>query len=217
MLFDDLDDDEILAELRGETKPSAVAAAPPPAAPSVWTPSATATYTPTGPATGGPPAGPTAVYSPAPSSAAASSAAAITQLTEGLPRDPPEQCQPPPDALRSESRKQVMTGDDLRLAKDASGAIQKYRAAISMDSCNGYGWIGLGESAILLGRPDLAVRTLRNATMLMPQHYGAWLELGQAYESINEVEAAISSYQRALAVKPGLAGAVDGLARLGVR
>lgn len=213
-LFEDLDDDELLAELNGGVK--APVAPPAAAGAQTWTPSANATYTPSPTAS---PVGPTALFTPAPGSspATASNSAAITQLTEGLPRDPPDVCHAPSDALHSESRKQVMTGDDLRLAKDVAGAIQKYRAAISMDLCNGYGWIGLGEAAISLGRPDLAIRTLRNGTMLMPQHYGAWLELGQAYEAIHEVDAAIGSYQRALSVKPGLPGAVEGLSRLGVR
>jgi len=222
ILFDDLDDDEILAQLRAESDPTLdtpggvagyvvgpVITAPAPT--QSWSPSATAAYTPD-PAPL--PVAPSAYNTPPPSSSAPK-LDAVAQLTQGLPRDPPDECEAPIEVLRSEARKQVMTGDDLRLGKDAAGAIQKYRAALSMDSCNGYAWLGLGESAVALERPDIAIRALRNATTLLPQHYGAWTELGQAYEAIQQVDMAITAYRKALALKPGLAVPMAGVQRLG--
>lgn len=222
ILFDDLDDDEILEQLRAESDPTEdtpggvyggvvgpVLSAPAPT--QSWSPSATPTYTP---APAPVPVAPSAYNTPPPTSTAPK-LDAVAQLTQGLPRDPPEECEAPIEALRSEARKQVMTGDDLRLGKDAAGAIQKYRAALSMDACNGYAWLGLGESAVALERPDIAIRALRNATTLLPQHYGAWTELGQAYEAIQQVDMAISAYKKALALKPGLAVPMAGVQRLG--
>jgi tetratricopeptide (TPR) repeat protein len=140
---------------------------------------------------------------------------AVALLTQGLPRDPPAECEAPMEALRGEARKQVMAGDDLRLGKDAAGAIQKYRAALSMDACNGYAWLGLGESAVAIDRPDIAIRALRNATTLLPQHYGAWTELGQSYEAIRQLDLAVAAYKKAVALKAGLEIPLAGLQRLG--
>ncbi len=239
ILFDDLDDDEILADLKagvdttlnhwpsddqraeggggivggvvgpvvGGVMGPVVTGAPA----ATWTPSATSTYTPSSTPS---PASPSAFNTPPPASTLAKPDA-IAQLTEGLPRDPPSECEAPMEALRGEARKQVMTGDDLRMGKDAAGAIQKYRAALSMDSCNGYAWLGLGESAVALSRPDIAIRALRNATTLMPQHYGAWTELGQCYEAIGQAEMAVGAYKKAVALKPGLEIPLAGLQRLG--
>ncbi len=189
VLFDDLSDDDIRAdpEKAAATATAVTPVVAPVAAPPV--PTAAATAGKTDP---------------------------MTQLTVGLPKDPPQDCEAPSDELHSEARKQVMAGDDLRLAKDVSGAVSKYRAALSMDTCNAYAWFGLGESAIVLNRQDIAIRALHNTITLMPQNYGAWLDLGQAYEAIRQVDAAVAAYQQALAAKPGLQAAVDGLARLGV-
>lgn len=199
ILFDDLDDEDILAELRSGGDPSTVQprvpAPTPDAAWSSGTPAASA----------------------APWQAPAVKPAAIAQLTDGLPRDPPSACEAPMEALRGEARKQVMAGDDLRMAKDGDGAVQKYRAALSMDSCNGYAWLGLGEAALTLKRPDIAIRPLRNATTLMPKHYGAWTELGESYEAIGQNTQAVDAYREALNVKPGHPGAMSGLTRLGAQ
>ena len=207
MLFDDMDDEEILAEMHRDLGQDNNAPT------QAFTPSATPSYTPSSvPA----PVSPTAVYSPAPTSDLAPvKPDAIALLTQGLPKDPPPECQAPMEALRGEARKQVMAGDDLRMARDAAGAIQKYRAALSMDSCSGYAWLGLGESAVALDRPDIAIRALHNATTIMPQHYGAWTELGEAYEAINQVDLAVAAYRKAVAIKPGLTVPLAGLQRLG--
>ena len=199
ILFDDLDDEDILAELRSGGDPSTVQ----PRVPAPTPDAAWSSGTPAAPA--------------APWQAPAVKPAAIAQLTDGLPRDPPSACEAPMEALRGEARKQVMAGDDLRMAKDGDGAVQKYRAALSMDSCNGYAWLGLGEAALTLKRPDIAIRPLRNATTLMPKHYGAWTELGESYEAIGQNTQAVDAYRQALTVKPGHPGAMSGLTRLGAQ
>ncbi len=203
ILFDDLDDEDILAELRRGGDPSTVQ------------PRAPAAEAPSEPASSAPVAAPP--NAPAPWQPPAVKPAAIAQLTDGLPRDPPSACEAPMEALRGEARKQVMAGDDLRMAKDGDGAVQKYRAALSMDSCNGYAWLGLGEAALTLKRPDIAIRPLRNATTLMTKHYGAWTELGEAYEAIGQTTLAVDAFRQALNVKPGHPAASAGLARLGAQ
>lgn len=228
ILFDDLDDDEILAGMRRELDPNSAPAkdfqraedgggitggvvGPVVTPGGSWVPSATSTYTPSSTPS---PGLPSAVNTPPPGSSAVK-LDAVALLTQGLPRDPPAECEAPMEALRGEARKQVMAGDDLRVGKDAAGAIQKYRAALSMDSCNGYAWLGLGESAVAINRPDIAIRALRNATTLMPQHYGAWTELGQSYEAIRQVDLAVAAYKKAVALKAGLEIPLAGLQRLG--
>lgn len=228
ILFDDLDDEEILAGMRRELDPSSAPAkeyqrpedgggvvggvvGPVLKPGGSWTPSATSTYTPSSTPS---PGLPSAVNTPPPGSSAVK-LDAVALLTQGLPRDPPAECEAPMEALRGEARKQVMAGDDLRLGKDAAGAIQKYRAALSMDACNGYAWLGLGESAVAIDRPDIAIRALRNATTLLPQHYGAWTELGQSYEAIRQLDLAVAAYKKAVALKAGLEIPLAGLQRLG--
>ena len=82
-----------------------------------------------------------------------------------------------------------------------------------MDSCNAYAWLGIGEIAAESGRPDLAVRTLRNATRLLPGHYGAWTALGQQYEALHQDSMAAEAYGKALALRPGLEEALEGWRR----
>lgn len=130
-----------------------------------------------------------------------------------LPPDPPDPCKAPPDALRAEARKRVDLGDERRVARDAKGAAQEYRAALTMDVCNAYAWLGLGEVASGSARPDLAIRTLRNTTRIMPAHYGAWTLLGKAYEAIGQGGMAAEAYEKALAARPGLPEATEGLRR----
>ena len=130
-----------------------------------------------------------------------------------LPKDPPEACPAPIEALRSEARKRVDLGDEKRIRRDATGALQEYRAALTMDVCNAYGWLGIGEVASEAARPDLAVRALRNTTRLLPGHYGAWALLGEAYEGLRQTQLAAEAYGEALALRPTLQDALDGWRR----
>jgi tetratricopeptide (TPR) repeat protein len=99
------------------------------------------------------------------------------------------------------------------MAKDKEGAAREYRAALTMDTCNGYAWLGVGEAANALDRPDLAIRSLRVATRLLPRHHGALLLLAKAYEAFGQRPLAAEAYRRALELSPGLPDAVEGYAR----
>lgn len=130
-----------------------------------------------------------------------------------LPADPPDACRAPPEAVRGEARRRVEMGDERRIARDTAGALREYRAALTMDACNGYAWLGIGEVAGGLARPDVASRALRNATALMPAHYGAWTSLGKAYEGLGQATLAADAYGKALAARPGLPEALEGWRR----
>lgn len=144
-------------------------------------------------------------------SAAVNPGTASTSLD--LPADPPAVCKPPGDAMRAEGRRRVDMGDERRMVKDSVGAAREYRAALTMDTCNGYAWLGLGEAAAQLSRPDVAIRALKNATNLLPKHYGAWVLLGKGYEAIGQRTMAGNAYSEALKLSPGLPDAVEGYAR----
>ncbi|MFN7143483.1 MAG: hypothetical protein ACK4YP_06905, partial [Myxococcota bacterium] len=96
---------------------------------------------------------------------------------------------------------------------DAAGALSEYRAALTMDVCNAYAWLGIGEIAGGAARPDLAVRALRNTTRILPGHYGAWTMLGKAYEALRQSQLAAEAYATALELRPGLPEAVEGWRR----
>lgn len=134
-------------------------------------------------------------------------------FTIGLPPDPPAECYTAEGDRGTAARAQVMAGDDMRIARDLLGAVSAYRAAITLDVCSAYGWLGMGQSALALQRPDIAARALRNATRLMPTHYGAWTELGRAYEGIQQLALAHAAFEEALARKADLPDANAGWRR----
>lgn len=140
---------------------------------------------------------------------------AIELLMRGMPPDPPAECRTPSEALKTAGRQQVDLGDEARMKHDNLGGIKAYLAALAMDKCNGYAWMGLGTIAVELKRPDLAIRALEPATHLMPVHYGAWTQLGQQYEAMHQNALAQTAYWKALELSPSLAEARAGLARVG--
>lgn len=147
------------------------------------------------------------------SAAPAGNADLAAALTQPLPRDATDPCQPPADSIRAQARGLVEQGDERRLKKDYVMALNQYKAAITMDSCNPYAWAGIGEIAAMASRPDIAIRALRNTTRLMPAHYGAWTQLGQQYEAIGQDELALAAFRAALAVRPEHPPAVEGYRR----
>lgn len=155
----------------------------------------------------------TQTRNPTPTATHTPSSDPMAALAASLPADPPAACKPAPDALRAEARKRVDSGDDRRIKNDALGALQEYRAALTMDACNAYAWNGIGDIANAAARPDLAVRALRNTTRLLPGHYGAWTMLGKNYEALRQPALATEAYAKALELRPGLPEALDGWQR----
>ncbi len=130
-----------------------------------------------------------------------------------LPSDPPDPCTPAPDAVRTESRKRVGSGDDFRIAGRTSEALKDYRAALSMDKCNGYAWMSIAQVAVDLARTDLAIRALRNTTRLLPAHPGGWMMQGKAYEAFGQRTLAAQAFKKATELAPGNAEAIEGYMR----
>lgn len=164
------------------------------------------------------PVAPAPAAAPAPAPAVAVGNLSVTDpiaaLVAGLPPDPSPTCKAASDAARVESRQLVLNADDLRIAGDNAGALARFRAALSVDRCNAYGWLGLGQAALALSRADLAVRALKNATLLLPRHYGAWTELGKAYEALGQRTTASEAFQQALAINPDYTDAQAGAKRI---
>jgi predicted Zn-dependent protease len=117
------------------------------------------------------------------------------------------------DALKSEARKHVDLGDEHRMRHDAAAAGKEYRAALSMDPCSAYAWIGVGQAATDAARVDIAVKALQVGVRLAPSHYTAWTLLGRNYELMGQRALAAEAYGRALAQRPTLQEAQEGLAR----
>lgn len=163
------------------------------AAPTSWTISAPPSAVPT-------PSAPGPVAAPSP-------------VALSLPNDPPDPCTPAPDAVRAEARKRVGTGDDYRIVGKSDLALGDYKAALTMDKCNGYAWMSLAQMANDQQRTDLAIRALRNTTRLLPSHPGAFLMLGKALESFGQQRSAAEAYKRATELAPSNAEAIEGYMR----
>ncbi len=155
---------------------------------------------------------PSAPWPAPPKAPAAPSAPAPPPVLE-LPADPPDACSPAREPIRSESRKRVGSGDDLRITGNSAEALRDYKAALTLDKCNGYAWMSIAQLAGDQARTDLTIRALRNATRLLPTHPGAWLMLGRAYESFGQRGLAAEAFKRATELAPGSAEAVEGYMR----
>jgi cytochrome c-type biogenesis protein CcmH/NrfG len=130
-----------------------------------------------------------------------------------LPALPPQPCVPQP-ALRAASSAQVDLGDEARVAGDMVRSAGHYRAALVVDACNAFAWAGLGQALLGADSPQSAVLALETATRLMPNHFRAWTQLGEAREALGLVPLAISAYQEALVLRGDYEPAADGLQRV---
>ena len=130
-----------------------------------------------------------------------------------LPPAPPDPCIPD-NALRAASNAQVDEGNEAMLAADLPGAVDKYRAAVTIMRCNAFAWAALGDTFVQLGHNAPAQTALTHATRLMPTHYQAWSNLGLAFERLGQSYKAKEAYQKSLSAKPGYPPATRGLARV---
>jgi hypothetical protein len=149
---------------------------------------------------------------PAPA-AAASPRPAPGPVALALPDDPPDPCPAAADAIRAEARKRVGSGDDSRMAGRADDALRDYKAALTLDRCNGYAWMSIAQLTVDAGRTDLSIRALKNATRLVPRYPPAWVILARAYEAIGQRSMAAEAWRTASALAPGNAEAVEGYMR----
>lgn len=130
-----------------------------------------------------------------------------------LPNEPPEPCIPNP-ALRAASLEQSDLGDEKRVTSDMDAALGHYRAAITINACNGTAWGSLGSALLDAGDADQGARALRVAARLQPTNPRAWAELGRAHEARGDAAAAVAAYQEALSVQEGYRLAEEGLRRV---
>ncbi len=121
------------------------------------------------------------------------------------------------EALRTESRRMVESGNEAVLAGEIQRAIDEYRAALTLHLCNPYAWADLGAVALQLDRPAEAVLALTQAVELQPRHYTAYTNLGLAYESLGQYGFAREAFRVALSVRPHHAPALEGLGRVQAR
>lgn len=182
-------------------------AAPPPPAPTVLASVATpgSTMSAPIPAT----SRPTAPRPAAPPVAAGSRGPVDTEV----PARPPSPCVPG-RGMREPSNAQVDAGNDALVHGDPATALDRYRAAISVDRCNAFAWTALGDGLLALGSPLPAKAALEVATTLMPAHFHAWTSLGEALERAGDRAGAAAAYQRALSLRPGHPPALSGLGRV---
>jgi tetratricopeptide (TPR) repeat protein len=138
---------------------------------------------------------------------------AHTEISLDLPDAPPANCSTPVP-LQEESRRQVNLGDSANNGGDVQQAIDQYRAAISLYPCNGLAWAALGKVALSQYQFGLGVAALETATRLRPDHYGAFTNLGLAYEELGESQRAEQAFDRALDLQPGHPPALEGLRRV---
>jgi hypothetical protein len=132
-----------------------------------------------------------------------------------VPSAPPDRCNTSP-TLREPSNQQVDAGNEAVVQGKLAEAADRYRAAISINPCNAFGWAALGEVLKNAGHPTQAAAALGAATRLMPTNFHAWMVLGSVREQQRDVAGAVQAYQRALVAKPGHPPAAEALARLGM-
>lgn len=130
-----------------------------------------------------------------------------------VPPTPDGPCTSSP-SVAAESRRQLSIGNEAEVAGRLDAAADGYRAALSLDRCNAFGWVALGGLALRMNEPEAARRSLETALALQPTHYGAATDLGRALEALGRRDEAASAYQKALVAKPGHPPAAAALERL---
>ncbi|MEQ1502580.1 MAG: tetratricopeptide repeat protein, partial [Myxococcota bacterium] len=131
----------------------------------------------------------------------------------GVPPAPPIPCAVP-GGLRDPSNAQVDAGNDEMVAGRLAVALDRYRAAITLNQCNATAWTALGDGLLQTGNAAAARAALEAATRLSPTHFHAWTSLGAALERTGDRSGAAAAYQRALQGQPGYPPATAGLARV---
>jgi tetratricopeptide (TPR) repeat protein len=87
-------------------------------------------------------------------------------------------------------------------AKRLGEAERLYRRILGLDDRHAGSWHGLGDIALLCGRPDAAIGFLGKAILIRNDVAPAHAALGDALEQQGRLEDAGASYQQALALNP---------------
>ena len=115
--------------------------------------------------------------------------------------EPPTRCATE-TGLIDAAQTQSFSADAKAAGGETSEAANQYRAALSIDPCNGTAWTGLGLLALNAGQNESAIQALETATRLLKDHADAWAGLGRGYEALGEVADATSAYGQAVAIHP---------------
>ncbi len=86
--------------------------------------------------------------------------------------------------------------------KLVSEALEQYDAVLAIDSKNSEAYVFKGSLLLDEGRAKEAIKVLQSLLSKEPDYYLGFYYLGRAYQRIDKVELAISSFRKALAVKP---------------
>lgn len=116
--------------------------------------------------------------------------------------------------LVQESRRRVDLGDEAFVRQDLPQAIREYRAAVTIDRCNGFAWANLGHGYLVTGHLLQAIEALKVARDLAPTNYRVLTDLGEAFEATDDLGQAREAFQEALEVRPNHLPAEEGLARV---
>lgn len=191
--------------------PAPPRAAPPPAAPQV--PAQRAPDPPLAPASPPTPASPAPRAEPPPPRRAPAPDVPGGVAAFLLPPAPPSPCRPRPSA-RQASNDQVDRGDEARVARSVSQALDHYRAALVVEPCNAFAWAAVGGVLLDASDPGRAATALEHATRIDPGRVLPWIDLGRAREARGDVRGAVAAYTRAVELSPGEPRATAGLQRL---
>jgi tetratricopeptide (TPR) repeat protein len=96
------------------------------------------------------------------------------------------------------ARRLVAEGAELQRRGDIEGAATRYRDALSREPGNVDALRLLAVASSVLGRPDEAERSARQAVKLAPEFAAAWSNLGTVLNELDRVEEAIDAFRQAL-------------------
>lgn len=101
--------------------------------------------------------------------------------------------------------------EDLALARDM------YDRAILIRPDYAEAWNRRGLLFFKDGKYDEAIADLETVLRHEPRHFGAWISLAMIFESLDQPEAALHAYRKAIAIHPFASAAKEAVKRLAPR
>ena len=89
-----------------------------------------------------------------------------------------------------------------------------FEAALAIDPEFAEAHNQLAICHFIRGRYEDSLRACERVVRLMPTHFGAWAGKGHSHVHLGQVDAAVDSYRRALAIHPGLETISESLRQL---
>ncbi|MFO1038829.1 MAG: tetratricopeptide repeat protein [Geminicoccaceae bacterium] len=107
----------------------------------------------------------------------------------------------------SEGRTLLETGTDAMQRRAYGRALESFNALVVRDPEFAEGWNKRATLFYLMGDYKSSVLDIEKTLALEPRHFGALSGLGLIYIAVDKPEAAIRSFEAALAIYPKLASA----------